>query len=717
MTFDAKEYPLSGIEVPFQYRLKEANDEPAALSIEMDLLSNSTVDENVRKRKGNQVDEPLFEPKRMKSGARTCVDDEIVRTPSMESLLNYSVEEDESVSHRRRAPNRCGESPNEESIISVASVAAANTTAHACGQSEDGLPLSPVASPSNASSVEDLYSLRKSTYQGEYLSAMASRAQTQLSPSAYRNLVFQLVSKLTRSELSDLSTLVKDNLKRDFLSSLPIEVSMNILTNLEFADISSCLEVNKSWNSLINNTPYLWRKLMVSEGFMSQQVFRKYRQEIPSVTQADPQTEDEVRLRFLKNQRYLNNCYSKSFKPHRKTLKGHSVKVVTCLQFEDDYVITGADDKVIRVYDAKNEQFVTQLCGHDGGVWALKYAQHGIIVSGSTDRSVRIWNIHKGKCTHVFKGHTSTVRCLDIVTHQGEKFIITGSRDHTLHVWKLPNYHAEDYNPEVCEVYNTTESNPFFVGILRGHMASVRTVSGYGNIVVSGSYDFNVMVWDIAQMKCLYVLTGHTDRIYTTIYDHERKRCISAGMDSTIRIWNLHDVQSNGHCSTINSPNNACIKVAGSMLTLQGHTALVGLLGLSDKYLVSAGAEGVLRGWDSHTYSRQFAYHSKDMGAITSFYANDNLLVSGSEGQFNVYNLRSGKPIHSDLLNDADQVWAVKFNNRKFVAAVERDGHSYVEFLDFGRPHEENEGVDIDQSTSPRANFSARPVRLMGQEL
>ncbi|SCU78089.1 LAME_0A03246g1_1 [Lachancea meyersii CBS 8951] len=703
MTPNFNEYPLQSIAVPYQYQVRDCDEEQIVMRSEMTLFQGTGVGEKLKKREADDESELKYEQKRFKNGQKIYNGEELVRTPSVDGLLKYSIndETDEAVAHTRTVPQVChNDKALEDSPISEAPTAPNNASGVgnnnnnglplAGGQSDDGLPLSPIASPSNTASVEDLYMLRNTVSQQEYLGAVTTVAHTQLSPAAYRNLVFQLISKLSRSELSDLGTLVKDNLKRDFISSLPVEVAMNILTKLRFEDISKCLAVSKTWNSLLNNTPYMWRKLMVSEGFMSLNEFKKYK-ETTALSRQDPQHEDMTRVKFLQNHTYLKNCYSASFKPHRTTLRGHSVKIVTCLQFEDDYVITGADDRVIRVYDAKEERFITQLSGHDGGVWALKYGQDGILVSGSTDRSVRVWNIKEGKCTHVFKGHTSTVRCLDIVEHQGQKFIITGSRDHTLHVWKLPNCHDESYNPNTCKVFSTTDSNPYFVGILRGHMAAVRTVSGHGNIVISGSYDFSLMVWDIAQMKCLYVLTGHTDRIYSTIYDHERNRCISAGMDWTVRVWDLEDVQKNGHCNVIGPTNSGCIKVTNSMLTLQGHTALVGLLGLSDKFLVSAGADGMLRGWDSKTYSRQFAYHSKDMSAITTFYANNNLLVSGSEGQFNVYNLRNGTPIHSDLLSDADQVWSVKFNNRKFVAAVERDGHSFLEFLDFGRS-EEKEG-------------------------
>ncbi|SCU97987.1 LAMI_0F12420g1_1 [Lachancea mirantina] len=711
-------YPLSGIPVPFQYQIRNGDDSDAGV---LRLMNKFNTEENgghAKKRSAPNAGGADFDVKRARmverSGLLSCQRDEGGPTPLFDIPFRFGLESgvsgaDGSVSVCERravddtrggatAPqhgfqqlssvNRVSSpvcSEDEGLVVSGAGGAAAAAAAAAASTaagSDEGLPLSPVASPGRTPSEGVACAViaePRRSLQQDCLNAVAITAHSQLSPAAYKNLIFQLISRLNRSELSDLGTLVKDNLKRDFLSFLPAEIAVKILTNLDFEDISKCLAVNRTWNRLINNTPYLWRRLMVVEGFMSKDEYQK---------QCDVSKEDvdsAFRQKFLENRSNLKSWYSSEFKPHRTTLKGHSTSIVTCLQFEDDYIITGADDKVMRIYDAKTEEFVTQLSGHDGGVWALKYDKEGVVVSGSTDRSVRVWNIKKGKCTHLFRGHTSTVRCLDIVEHQGIKYIVTGSRDYTLRVWKLPSCRNENYNPDVCEVFNTTESNPYFVGVLRGHMDPVRTVSGHGNIVISGSYDHNLMIWDIAQMKCLYVLTGHTDRIYCTVYDHERKRCISASMDWTIRVWDLENIHKNGPCSMVNSFTNPCVKVAGSVLTLQGHTALVGLLRLSNKFLVSAAADGSLRGWDPDDFSRKFAYHHTNLSAITTFDVNDNVLVSGSEGQFNIYNLRTGRLVHSDLLSDADQIWLVKFNNRKLVAAVEKAGKSYVEILDFSR--------------------------------
>ncbi|CAI4429064.1 ALS_1a_G0015470.mRNA.1.CDS.1 [Saccharomyces cerevisiae] len=355
----------------------------------------------------------------------------------------------------------------------------------------------------------------------------------------------------------------------------------------------------------------------------------------------------------------LVNLFDPDYTPQRTTLSGHMTSVIACLQVEDNYVITGGCDKTIRVYNLVNKRFLLQLSGHDGEVWALKYA-HG--------------------------GHNSTVRCLDIVEYKNIKYIVTGSRDNTLHVWKLPKEssvpdHGEEHDYPL--VFHTPEENPYFVGVLRGHTATVRTVSGHGNIAISGSYDNTLIVWDVAQMKCLYILSGHTDRIYSTIYDHERKRCISASMDTTIRIWDLENIRNNGECSYATNSASPCAKILGAMYTLRGHRALVGLLGLSDKFLVSASVDGSIRCWDANTYFLKHFFDHTQLNTITALRVSDEVLVSGSEGLLNIYDLNSGLLVRSDTLSGADNVWNVSFKDNTLVAAVERDKRNLLEILDF----------------------------------
>lgn len=354
-------------------------------------------------------------------------------------------------------------------------------------------------------------------------------------------------------------------------------------------------------------------------------------------------------------------------KPRHIAFRAHQRHVVTCLQFDTDKILTGSDDNHINVYDTQTGALRARLEGHDGGVWALQYLGN-VLVSGSTDRSVRVWDIEKGKCIQTFSGHTSTVRCLQILmptaikTSDGktivmpkEPLIITGSRDSNLRVWKLPLLNessASDAGPAQDETVS-----PYFVRVLNGHSHSVRAIAAHGDTLVSGSYDCTVRVWKISTGETLHRLQGHTQKVYSVVLDHERNRCISGSMDNLVKVWSLD---------------------TGSLLfNLDGHASLVGLLDLREDRLVSAAADSTLRIWDPENGQCKSVL-SAHTGAITCFQHDGRKVISGSDRTLKMWNMANGHFV-KDLLTDLSGVWQVKFDERRCVAAVQRNNFTYIE--------------------------------------
>jgi F-box and WD-40 domain protein CDC4 len=362
------------------------------------------------------------------------------------------------------------------------------------------------------------------------------------------------------------------------------------------------------------------------------------------------------------------NWMREEAKPRHIAFRAHDRHVVTCLGFDDDKIVTGSDDTNINVYDTKTGALRAKLRGHEGGVWALQY-EGNVLVSGSTDRSVRVWDIEKGRQMQVFQGHTSTVRCLQILppTKVGEtsdgraimmpkqSLIITGSRDSNLRVWKLP----QQGDPQYFQAGPAQEDTdcPYFVRVLTGHQHSVRAIAAHADTLVSGSYDCTVRVWKISTGETVHRLQGHTQKVYSVVLDYDRNRCISGSMDNLVKIWSLD---------------------TGSILyTLDGHSSLVGLLDLHSERLVSAAADSTLRIWDPDNGQCK-ATLSAHTGAITCFQHDGQKVISGSDRTLKMWNVKNGDCV-KDLLTDLSGVWQVKFNERRCVAAVQRDNMTHIE--------------------------------------
>ncbi|ANZ75060.1 BA75_02491T0 [Komagataella pastoris] len=654
-------------------------------------------------------------------------------TESIYASTNESVVGDNTHNHPHNiiatsfhSANTTDTDSTEIASISVDPLASSATTAslsstNAVGQAtylEMDLPLpSPSASPSQTSfnnEEEELISSSFLTKEILFRLPTSKRKLTNLTyelvkllsqdQSIEKDLIWRLLSKLDRANLSSLNHIMNKSLKRDLLNNLPLEISTRILSFLSYRDLLNASFVCRNWSQLINNRSSItWKRLLIKDRFFKD--------------------EDELNAELIKEMKNLNldltppelvsaresiivtlyrNIYRKSlalnqrwfnpeFQPRRISVSAHGPYIITCLQFDEDKIITSAEDKTINIYDTPTGKLRSTLKGHEGGVWAMKYYGN-TLVTGSTDRTVRIWDIKRGACTHILRGHTSTVRCLEIleptkvgindkgepIVFPTEPLIVTGSRDHTLRVWKLPQSsfsleETEDFSIDAddYETFDTddSDSNPFLVAVLRGHIASVRSVTGQGNIVISGSYDNTARVWDLRTGECTKILKGHTGRVYSVVLDSKRNRCISGSVDFSIKIWDLE--------------TGDCLK------TMNEHTALVGLLGLSDNALVSAAADTTLRIWDPETGEARGQLEGH-IGAITCFQHNDRMILSGAERMLKVWNTESGNFVRELLTDVTGGVWQVRFNRRRCVAAVQRKDmetdtkESFIEILDFG---------------------------------
>ena len=157
--------------------------------------------------------------------------------------------------------------------------------------------------------------------------------------------------------------------------------------------------------------------------------------------------------------------------------------------------------------------------------------------------------------------------------------------------------------------------------------------------------------------------TDWTSRVvYSVVLDIHRALACSGSMDQTVRVWNI----SNGQCQH----------------TLTGHTSLVGLLGLSSSYLVSAAADATLRVWDPESGELRHTLAAHD-GAITCFQHDEFKVLSGSDGTLKMWDIRDGTQVR-DLLTGIVGVWQVVFEGRWCVAASNRVDATNLDVWDFG---------------------------------
>lgn len=91
----------------------------------------------------------------------------------------------------------------------------------------------------------------------------------------------------------------------------------------------------------------------------------------------------------------------------------------------------------VLVFDLPSAKLHQSIEGHEKGI--LSFAWHplrsSILLSGSYDGTIRMWELKAAKCLKIFRGHAGGVRTISV--DETATFMYSGSSDHTLKMWDL----------------------------------------------------------------------------------------------------------------------------------------------------------------------------------------------------------------------------------------------------------------------------------------
>ena len=183
-------------------------------------------------------------------------------------------------------------------------------------------------------------------------------------------------------------------------------------------------------------------------------------------------------------------------------------------------IVSGSDDKSVRVWDASTGVELKELKGHTSWVNSVAFSRDGMqIVSGSYDESVRVWDASTGVEFKELNGHMSWVN--SVAFSRDGMQIVSGSDDMSVRVW---------------DALTGVELKQ-----LKGHTSSVNSVafSRDGMQIVSGSYDTSVRVWDALTGVQLKELKGHTSLVNSVAFSKDGMWIVSSSDDKSVRVWDL----------------------------------------------------------------------------------------------------------------------------------------------------------------------------------
>lgn len=110
-----------------------------------------------------------------------------------------------------------------------------------------------------------------------------------------------------------------------------------------------------------------------------------------------------------------------------------------CVRFHpnSNYLLTGSSDSSLRLWDVSSGSCVRLLCGHTGAVTAVALSADGrYAASGSEDATVRLWDLGSGKEVCAYKGHTGAVWSVTFSHDEpGGGLLASGGADSAVRLW------------------------------------------------------------------------------------------------------------------------------------------------------------------------------------------------------------------------------------------------------------------------------------------
>ncbi|KAJ5550358.1 hypothetical protein N7535_001704 [Penicillium sp. DV-2018c] len=378
-------------------------------------------------------------------------------------------------------------------------------------------------------------------------------------PAKQRTLMLQgILAQCCFPQLSYISASVRELIRIDFLAALPPELSFKILRYLDTASLCRAAQVSPRWRALADDD-VVWHRMCEQHirrkcnkcgwglPLLDRKRLREAKREIelratnwgnnePAVGsseativepcstvepaannkrkvecddnsfvltkrhRASPQSIEEDEGYFKTRYRPWKEVYRDRFvvgmnwKHKRcsvKVFKGHRDSVM-CLQFEDNILMTGSYDATVKIWDTETGEELRTLKGHQAGVRCLQFDDTKLI-TGSLDRSIRVWNWRTGECISKYNGHTEAV----IALHFDCTLLASASVDRTVKIW------------------NFKDKSTFVLPHPQG--VNAVKIDSISRTVLTACDDGAARLWDLDTKTCIRVFHNHIGAVQQVV--------------------------------------------------------------------------------------------------------------------------------------------------------------------------------------------------------
>ncbi|KAG5836712.1 hypothetical protein ANANG_G00231480 [Anguilla anguilla] len=222
-----------------------------------------------------------------------------------------------------------------------------------------------------------------------------------------------------------------------------------------------------------------------------------------------------------------------------RTMHGHDHNVSSvAIMPNGDHIVSASRDKTIKMWEVATGYCVKTFTGHREWVRMVRPNQDGsLLASSSNDQTVRVWAVASKECKAELREHEHVVECIcwapesahpTILEATGSEvkksgkpgpFLLSGSRDKTIKMW--------DVSTGMCLM------------TLVGHDNWVRGVQVHpgGRLVLSCADDKTLRIWDYKNKRCMKTLCAHEHFVTSLDFHRSAPYVVTGSVDQTVKVW------------------------------------------------------------------------------------------------------------------------------------------------------------------------------------
>lgn len=199
-----------------------------------------------------------------------------------------------------------------------------------------------------------------------------------------------------------------------------------------------------------------------------------------------------------------------------RTLSGHE-GAVQSVAFSPDgtRILTGSRDKTARIWDARTGNLIETLNGHESAVQSVAFSPDGAKVATGDDGIARIWDTYTGSLIDTLIEHEG--RVLPVAFSPDEAQTLTGFDNNTAAIWgKIIRY------------------------LNLGPRRSVPSLafSPDGKYIATVAAD-SLWMWDARTGSVIERVRGHEGQVSSVDFSSDGTRILTGSDDNTAKIWTV----------------------------------------------------------------------------------------------------------------------------------------------------------------------------------